>query len=80
MSTQNDNLYKKWNSLIDHLDMEIPLLFSQRQMLEELQEIIQQNPKIQRPGDFHFWVAFWHMTSLSLSVRRQCDKDENVIS
>lgn len=80
MSDQDNELFKKWNSWIGILDKEIMQLFSQREMFQELQEIIQQNPKIQKPSDFHYWVAVWHTTSLSLAVRRQCDNDKNVIS
>lgn len=80
MSNQNDDLYKKWDTWIDHLDREIIQLFEQRQMFWEVQEIIQKNERIQSPSDFHFWMAVWYTTSLSVAVRRQCDNDKNVIS
>jgi len=80
MSKQNDELYKKWDGWFDILNDETMNLHKQRHIYYEVSEIIKNNPQVQKPTDFFFWVSVWYSSSMAVAVRKQADKDKNSIS
>jgi hypothetical protein len=80
MSSQNDQLYVKWDSWIDILDTEIIHIHEQRHIFHEVQELVRANPLIQSPGDFNDWMAVWYSSSLSVAMRRQADNNRDSVS
>jgi hypothetical protein len=57
----------------------IPMLAS-RQIWERYMEIVQANPAIQSPANFHQWVRVNYVVAQALAIRRQVDRDKRTVS
>ncbi len=79
MVNQNDKKFLKWNEWLNTLNNEICNLFSQREMFNEVQEIIKNNPLI-KPNHFSHNMAMWYSAYMSITTRKLADEDTRVIS
>lgn len=77
---QNDELHAKWDIWIDELGDQITNLLWQRLIYSELREIVRNNPRINEPGDFFFWLSVWYSSSMAVAVRRLADKHPDSVS
>jgi hypothetical protein len=80
MSDMNNELYKKWNGWLDVLGNEVINLYTQRHIYNEVRKILEENPKVQEPDDFFFWVSVWYSSSMAVAIRKLADNDKNSIS
>lgn len=80
MSNMNDELYKKWDGWIDILGNQVIDLYTQRHIYKEVRKILEQNPNVQQPDDFFFWVSVWYSSSMAVAIRKLADKDADSIS
>src|SRR5437588_12020639 len=80
MNDMNDELYKKWDGWIDLLGNEVIDLYTQRHIYNEVRKILEENPKVQEPDDFFFWVSVWYSSSMAVAIRKLADKDKDSIS
>jgi len=75
-----DDIFSKWNKWIDVIRSEITDLSFNRNIFREVQDIIKNNPKIQKPSSFYEFLVNIYITSALMGVRRQVKIDEDSIS
>ena len=80
MSNIDDELYKKWDEWLDVLGHQVVDLYTQRHIYNRVRQILKENPKVQQPDDFFFWVSVWYSSSMAIAIRRLADKDKGSIS
>ena len=76
MSTRFD----KWSKWLDVIYREIKSLSVNRNIFWEVQEIIKNNPKIQKPSSFYEFLGSVYVHSALMGVRRQVKADKQSIS
>jgi hypothetical protein len=85
MHVNPDETYGRWRDWLGEPGEEriwddiFPMVAS-RQMWERYIEIVQANPKIQTPGNFHQWARANYVVSQCLAIRRQVDPDTRTAS
>ena len=75
-----DDRFNKWNKWIDMIRSEITRLSIDRNIFWEVQDIIKNNPKIQKPSSFYDFLRNTYATSALMGVRRQVKIDKDSIS
>ena len=75
-----DDRFNKWNKWIDMIRSEITDLSINRNIFWEVQDIIKNNPKIQKPSSFYEFLVHIYVASALMGIRRQVKIDENSIS
>lgn len=75
-----DDRFDKWNKWLDVIYSEITTLSVNRNIFWEVQDIIKNNPKIQKPSSFYEFLGGVYVTSALIGVRRQVKIDKNSIS
>ncbi len=75
-----DDRFNKWNKWIDVIRSEITDLSINRNIFWEVQNIIKNNPKIQKPSSFYEFLVHIYVASALMGIRRQVKIDENSIS
>jgi hypothetical protein len=80
MSNISDEIYKKWDEWLDVLGNQIIDLYTQRHIYKQVRQILEENPKVQQPDDFFFWLSVWYSSSMAVAVRRLADRDKGSIS
>jgi len=75
-----DDRFNKWNKWIDVIRSEITGLSINRNIFWEVQDIIKNNPKIQKPSSFYDFLVNIYLASALMGIRRQVKIDENSIS
>jgi len=75
-----DDRFNKWNKWIDIIRSEITDLSINRNIFWEVQDIIKNNPKIQKPSSFYEFLVHIYVASALMGIRRQVKIDENSIS
>ncbi len=80
MKSKDDKVFQRWKQWFKVLDNEVLNLMTQQHIFHSVQEIIRDNPTIQEPNDFNFWMAVWYSSSLSIAIRKQSDKSTGSVS
>jgi len=75
-----DDRFNKWNKWIDMIRSEITRLSIDRNIFWEVQDIIKNNPKIQKPSSFYDFLRNAYAASALMGVRRQVKIDKDSIS
>jgi len=75
-----DNRFDKWNKWLDVIYSEITSLSVNRNIFWEVQDIIKNNPKIQKPSSFYEFLGSVYVVSALMGVRRQVKIDKDSIS
>ncbi len=75
-----ENKFNKWNKWLDVIYLEITRLSVNRNIFWEVQNIIKNNPKIQKPSSFYEFLGSTYVISALMGVRRQIKIDEDSIS
>ncbi|MBE3128544.1 MAG: hypothetical protein IMZ60_02575 [Actinobacteria bacterium] len=75
-----DDKFNKWNKWIDVILSEITRLSIDRNIFWEVQEIIKNNPKIQKPSKFYNFLRNIYTASALMGVRKQVKIDKDSIS
>lgn len=75
-----DKRINKWNEWIDVILSEITRLFIERDIFWNVQEIIKNNPKIQKPSSFYNFLNNVYIASTLMGVRKQLKIDNDSIS
>jgi len=57
-----DDIFSKWNKWIDVIRSEITDLSFNRNIFREVQDIIKNNPKIQKPSSFYEFLVNIYIT------------------
>ena len=72
--------FEKWNNWLDKIDVDVCRLISNRTIFREVQEIIDNNPKIQSPNLFYAYLEDTYVAFTAMAVRRQIKPHKNCIS
>ncbi len=75
-----DNRFNKWNKWLDIIYLEIRSLSVNRNIFWEVQNIIKNNPKIQKPSSFYEFLGSTYVVSALMGVRRQIKINKDSIS
>ena len=75
-----DDRFNKWNKWIDVILSEITKLSIDRHIFWEVQDIINNNPKIQKPSSFYDFLRNIYGVSAVMGVRKQVKIDKDSIS
>jgi len=75
-----DDKFIKWNEWIDRILSEIRTLSIDRNIFWEVQEIIKNNPKIQKPSKFYNFLRNNYTASALMGIRKQVKIDKDSIS
>jgi len=75
-----DDRFNSWNKWIDLILSEITKLSIDRHIFWEVQDIINNNPKIQKPSSFYDFLRNIYGLSAVMGVRRQVKIDKDSIS
>ena len=75
-----DNRFNKWNKWLDVIYLEIRSLSVNKNIFWEVQNIIKNNPKIQKPSSFYEFLGNTYVISALMGIRRQIKSDEDSIS
>jgi len=76
----DDILFKKWDRWIDTIHLEIRSLSVNRHIFWEVQEIIKNNPKVQKPSSFYEFLGSVYGASALMGIRRQIKISDGSIS
>lgn len=80
MTLMMNNRFKKWNKWLDVIYREITSLSVNRNIFWEVQKMIKNNPKIQKPSSFYEFLGSVYVASALIGVRRQVKVDKQSIS
>lgn len=73
--------FQKWVKWLDKdIYHEVLVLSDYQFIFWEVQKIIQENPKIQKPSSFYSFVGQWYSTAAVMSIRRQIKNQKDSIS
>ena len=75
-----DDRFNKWNKWVDVIYLEITKLSRNRNIFLEVHDIINNNPKIQKPSSFYEFLGSVYAVSALMGLRRQVKIDEDSIS
>jgi len=75
-----DDTFNKWDKWIDAILSEITKLSIDRYIFWEVQDIINNNPKIQKPSSFYDFLRNIYGVSAVMGVRKQVKIDKDSIS
>ena len=70
----------KWALWVESLHKDVEKLLVSREIYKRYLEIVKDNPSIQSPADFHYWVRENYVVSVITAIRRQLDVRKDVIS
>ncbi len=76
----DDQVFEKWDKWVDAIHKDVQWLLILRHIFWNVQDIIQANPRIQKPSTFYQWMGITYSTAAAIGVRRQLDKDKRSIS
>jgi hypothetical protein len=77
----SEERYRKWVRWLDeNIYYEILVLSDYRYIFWEVQKVIQENPKIQKPSSFYGFLGQWYSTSAVMCIRRQIKNQRDSIS
>jgi len=72
---------EKWLKWIEIIHKDAEDLLQSQYIFSQYIEIVKNNPTIQRPEDFHWWVRNNYVSYVAISIRRQVEyKDQDIIS
>ena len=71
---------EKWLRWLEIIHRDAEELLDNQYLFSAYIGIIKNNPKIQEPSDFHWWVRDNYVNSVAMSIRRQVDTDSDVIT
>jgi len=77
--TQN-KVFNKWNEWLELIYNEVTTLFINRYFFQEVQKMLKNNPKTNKPNHFHNFFAVAYTDSAIIRVRRQIKPNEESIS
>ena len=72
--------FVKWNKWLDVIYSEITSLSVNREIFWEVQDIVKNNPKVQKPSSFYDFLGKAYVTLVFMGVRRQVKIDKGSIS
>ena len=75
-----EDRFDKWDKWLDVVKSEITSLSINRNIFWKVQEIILNNPKIQKPSSFYEFLVSVYATSALMGIRRQIKIDRDSIS
>lgn len=70
----------KWKRWLDRIEEEITELFVIREIFYEVQRMVEENPRIQKPSSFYSFLAKGYTAAAAMGVRRQLKCDGTSIS
>ncbi len=74
------NRFDKWNKWLDVIHLEITSLSRYRNIFWEVQKIIKNNPKIQKPSSFYEFLGASYIAFALMGIRRQIKINDDSIS
>ena len=75
------DLIENWERRLDLIDDDVvQSLLVRRYVFREVQEIVERNPRIQKPSIFFDWMASGYVASAVMAVRRHVDPDTDAVS
>lgn len=75
-----ENRFEKWDRWLESIYIEITNLSRYRYIFREVQKIINNNPKIQKPSVFYEYFGVSYSALIFMGIRRQVKTDKNSIS
>lgn len=72
--------FEKWNKWLDIIHSEITNLSIYKNIFWEVQAIIKNNPKIQKPSSFYEFLGSSYIALIIMGIRRQIKIDKDSIS
>lgn len=76
----NDDIFNRWNAWLEVIFDDVQGLLANRQIYQEVQAIVQSNPKIQIPSAYYEWLGINYAANQATGIRRQVDPRPEVIS
>lgn len=71
---------RRWRRWLRLIEGEIARQISWREMYDEYWDIVEGNPAVKTPGDFHDWVSRNYMAGAFIGIRRLTDPDNRSLS
>lgn len=72
---------EKWLKWINEIHKDAEDLLEGQHIFSTYIEIIKNNPEIESPADFHWWVRNNYVSFIAMSIRRQAEwKDPDIVS
>jgi len=78
--SQQDDLFKKWQSWLDEINNQWADVLWHQQVLLDLRHMIEANPPLKRPNAFKDWLLDGYIAYQLMALRRQIDHDPKCIS
>lgn len=77
----NDEVFKRWQDHIDLILTELMYLFENRQKFRELQQMFQDNKRLNEIGSqpYEWLLGHWGRDAV-IAIRRELDSDRNTVS
>lgn len=73
--------FEKWLKWIEIIHKDAEELLQSQYIFSQYLDIVKNNPNIQSPDDFHWWVRNNYVSFVAMSIRRQVEyKDPDIIS
>lgn len=72
--------FKKWERWLSVIETEIGNLYRYKHIFGEVQEIIKNNPNIQKPSSFYEFLGSSYVALILMGIRRQLKSDKQSIS
>ncbi|MGH7915713.1 MAG: hypothetical protein ACREPW_13855 [Candidatus Binataceae bacterium] len=76
----DDQRFARWCNWLKIVRKDVQDLVIKQHIFWEVQKIIKDNPRIQKPSSFYQWIGSAHCTQISIGIRRQLDIDTRSIS
>ena len=71
---------EKWLKWLDIIQKDAEDLLDKKHIFSRYIEIVKNNPNIQEPSDFHWWVRDNYVASIAMCIRKQIDTDPDVVT
>jgi hypothetical protein len=72
---------RRWRSWIRQIDCQIfEQAYRDKELFERYVEIVESNPAVQSPGNFHHWIFRSYAQSLLLQIRKISDSNKNSVN
>lgn len=75
-----EHRFEKWNNWFENIDEDVCVLISNQAIFKQIQEIVDNNPKIQQPNLFYTFIADTYVAFTVMAIRRQIKFHKESIS
>ncbi len=73
-----DSTFEKWNKWLDVIYLDIIKLSLERDIFREVQKMIKNNVKIQKPSVFYDFLGKAYIASSVMTIRRQTKEKDSI--